>query len=85
MPLFENFQKFVWATVSCHQGDRLEVDPFKQIHLKIPCQLPGTWQISEIRYKSDREQGENLQSQARGRDSLKKVVRLNFRPETAEK
>ena len=58
---------------------------WRQIHLKIQCQPHGTWQFSEIQYKSDRGREKNIQKQARGRHSLKTVVRLNFRPETAEK
>ena len=58
---------------------------WRQIHLKIQCQPHGTWQFSEIQYKSDRGREKNIQQQARGRHGLKTVVRLNFRPETAEK
>ena len=56
---------------------------WRQIHLKIPCQPPGAWQISDIQYKSDRG-GEKIQQQARGRHGLKTLFRLNFRPERAE-
>ena len=58
---------------------------WRQIHLKIQCQPHGTLQFSEIQYKSDRGREKNIQQQARGRHGLKTVVRLNFRPETAEK
>ena len=58
---------------------------WRQIHLKIQCQPNGTLQFSEIQFKSERGREKIIQQQARGRHGLKTVVRLNFRPETAEK
>ena len=49
----------VWGNAVSAVGKKSILVFWSQIHLKIPCQPTGTWQICENQYKSDRGREKN--------------------------
>ena len=85
MALFENFQKLFWATVYVMKETSWKEIRSSKSTWKYTASSLGLGNSVKFNTKVTESAGKTPQSQASGRDSLKTVVRLNFRPEAAEK
>ena len=70
----------VWGNAVSAVGKKSILVFWSQIHLKIPCQPTGTWQICENQYKSDRGREKNHQVAGQVSKQLSDWIFVQKRP-----